>query len=93
MESSIFGAVRKTFDMYPMNHEFSLWDLKGNVFRLYPKSKHTHGDTICRRLREARHGDGYEIVCIKRPIGRYKKIKVAKLADHEKKLDSKRKNQ
>jgi hypothetical protein len=70
-------AVRMLMEKYPDDHEFGLWDLKNDVFRLYPPSKHTHADTVSRRLREFRRGKGYEIVCINPNKSRYKKIKHA----------------
>jgi len=58
---SMSEAVRVLLEQYPMGHEFGLWDLKRDVFKVYPPSKHTHADTISRRLRESRYGRGFEI--------------------------------
>jgi hypothetical protein len=44
-----------------MDYEFGLWNLKNDVFRLYPPSKNSHADTVSRRLREFHYGRGYEI--------------------------------
>ena len=76
MAESMSGAVRECLERYPKNYEFGLWDLKHDVFRLYPKSKYTHADTVSRRLREARYGNGYQIVCINPAKSRYKKVPV-----------------
>jgi hypothetical protein len=57
-----------------MGYEFGLWDLKMDVFRLYPPSDYTHGDTVSRRLREFCHGRGFEIICINPNKSRYKKV-------------------
>ena len=73
MAESLIGAVRECLEQYPINHEFGLWDLKRDIFKRYPESKHTHGDTVSRRLREARYGKGYQIVCINPAKSRYKK--------------------
>jgi hypothetical protein len=67
-------AVRELLEKYPMDYEFGLWDLKRDVFRAYPPSKHTHGDTVSRRLREFRYGRGFEIICINPHKSRYKKV-------------------
>lgn len=61
MASSMSEAVRVLFDKYPMDYEFGLWNLKNDVFRLYPPSKNSHADTVSRRLREFHYGRGYEI--------------------------------
>jgi len=71
---SMSEAVRTLLEGYPMGHEFGLWGLKEDVFRLYPPSEFTFGDTISRRLRQFRYGAGYEIVCIDPHKARYKKI-------------------
>jgi hypothetical protein len=75
MIESMSEAVRTLFEKYPMNHEFGLWDLKRDVFRMCPKTKFTHADTISRRLREFRYGRGFKIACIDANNSRYKKIK------------------
>jgi hypothetical protein len=67
-------AVREVLAKYPMDYEFGLWDLKRDVFRAYPPSKHTHADTVSRRLREFRYGRGFEIICINPCRSRYKKV-------------------
>jgi len=71
---SMSEAVRLVLEEYPMNFEFGLWSLKEAVFKAYPPSEFTHGDTISRRLRESRYGAGFEIVCIDPHKSRYKKI-------------------
>lgn len=73
--SSMSEAVRELFKKYPMDYEFGLWDLKRDVFKMYPPSKWTHGDTVSRRLREWRYGKGFEIKCINPAKSRYKKVK------------------
>lgn len=73
---SMSEAVRVSLDRYPMNHEFGLWDLKNDVTRLYPQSRYSHGDTVSRRLREFRHGKGFQIICINPAKSRYKKVKI-----------------
>ena len=73
---SMSQAVRELMEKYPMDYEFGLWDLKKDVQKLYPPSKHNHGDTVSRRLREYRYGDGYKIVCISPLKSRYKKVKL-----------------
>jgi len=75
MASSMSAAVRELVDKYPMNYEFGLWDLKRDVLRLYPPSKFNHADTVSRRLREFRHGRGFDIICINPNKSRYKKVK------------------
>jgi len=72
--TSMSEAVRVLLERYPMNYEFGLWDLKRDVFRLYPPSEFTHADTVSRRLREFRYGRGFEIVCINPRKSRYKKV-------------------
>jgi len=72
---SMSAAVKTLLEKYPMDYEFGLWDLKGDVLRLFPPSKYNHADTVSRRLREFRHGKDYEIVCIKPNQSRYKKVK------------------
>jgi len=74
---SLSEAVRGCLNNYPINYEFGLWDLKHDVFRVYPPSKYTHGDTISRRLRENRYGENYYIICIKPTKSRYKKVEGA----------------
>ena len=76
--NSMCGAVKVLLEKYPMNYEFGLWDLKRDVFRLYPPSKHNHADTVSRRLREYRYGIGYEIICFDPRKSRYKKIPLKK---------------
>ena len=76
MAESMSGAVRECLERYPKNHEFGLWDLKRDVLRLYPQSKYNHADTVSRRLREARYGKGYQILCINPAKSRYKKVPV-----------------
>jgi len=71
---SMSEAVRVLFERYPLEHEFGLWDLKHDVVRLYPPAGVMHGDTISRRLREFRYGNGWEIICINPNKSRYKKI-------------------
>ena len=83
--SSMSDAVRRLVDMYPMDYEFGLWDLKRDVQRLYPPSKYNHADTVSRRLREYRHGKDYEILCINPNRSRYKKVKL----DRKKRLSEK----
>jgi hypothetical protein len=73
--ASMSEAVRVLLEKYPMNYEFGLWDLKADVFRLYPPSRSNHADTVSRRLREFRHGKDFEIICINPNKSRYKKIK------------------
>jgi len=73
--TSMTDAVRRLLEKYPMDYEFGLWDLKRDVFRAYPPSKFTHADTVSRRLREYRHGKGYDILCINPCRSRYKKVK------------------
>ena len=72
--NSMSEAVRVLLEKYPMNYEFGLWDLKRDVFRAYPPSEFTHADTISRRLREFRYGNGWEVICINPHKSRYKKI-------------------
>jgi len=76
MVNSTSAAVRELLGRYPINYEFGLWELKGDVFVLYPPSKHSHADTVSRRLREFRHGKGYEIICVNPNKSRYKKITI-----------------
>jgi len=71
---SMSGAVREVLGKYPIDHEFGLWDLKRDVFKLYPPSKNNHADTVSRRLREFRHGRGYMIICINPNRSIYKKV-------------------
>jgi len=71
--TSMSEAVREVLDHYPLEFEFGLWDLKRDVFRLYPPSKHFHADTVSRRLRENRHRKGYDIICIDPNRSRYLK--------------------
>ena len=71
---SMSEAVRTLLEGYAMGFEFGLWTLKEDVFRIYPPSEFTHGDTISRRLREFRYGAGFEIVCVDPRKARYKKI-------------------
>jgi len=73
---SMSESVRMTLEKYPIGHEFGLWDLKRDVLRLYPQSKYNHADTVSRRLREFRHGKGFEIRCINPNKSRYKKLAV-----------------
>jgi hypothetical protein len=75
MTNSMSEAVRVALDRYAMDTEFGLWDLKREVLKLYPPSKFNHADTISRRLRERRIGNGYEIICINPNKSRYKKVK------------------
>jgi len=75
LNESMSAAVRDVLEMYPMDHEFGLWDLKRDVAKRYPPSRNYHGDTISRRLREFRYGRGWEILCIKPNKARYKKVK------------------
>jgi len=75
MSESMSAAVRELFEKYPMNHEFSLWDLKRAVWKLHPKSKYSHGETFSRRLRQFRYGRGFAIVCIEPLKSKYKKVK------------------
>ena len=84
MENTLSGAVRKAVERYPMGHEFGLWDLKKDVFRIFPGSKFMHADTVSRRLREVRHGKDYEILCIKPSQSRYKKVAVKKKRKQQK---------
>ncbi|MCL2252736.1 MAG: hypothetical protein FWC12_12595 [Treponema sp.] len=72
--TSMSEAVRVLLEKYPMEFEFGLWDLKRDVFKAYPPSKHNHADTVSRRLREFRYGKGFEIICINPHKSRYKKI-------------------
>jgi hypothetical protein len=71
--NSMSEAVRDLLEKYPMGYEFGLWDLKRDIFRLYPPSRKNHGDTVSRRLREFRYGRGFEIICINPNKSRYKK--------------------
>jgi hypothetical protein len=75
MVNSMSEAVRQLLKKYPIDYEFGLWDLKRDVFRLYPPSKVNHADTVSRRLREFRYGNGFEIICINPNKSRYKKVK------------------
>jgi hypothetical protein len=82
---SMSEAVRGLLEKYPMNHEFGLWDLKKDLFKAYPPSKTNHADTVSRRLREFRYGNGWEILCIDPRKARYKKVPFkikGKGADH-----------
>lgn len=74
LSNSMAEAVRDVFDMYPMDYEFGLWDLKRDVERRYPPAKKNHGDTVSRRLRENRVRNGYEILCVNPHKSRYKKV-------------------
>ncbi len=76
LSNSMSEAVRDVFDMYPMDYEFGLWDLKKDVAKRYPPSKKNHADTVSRRLRENRVRNGYEILCINPHKSRYKKVKL-----------------
>jgi hypothetical protein len=76
---SMSGAVKYLLEKYPVNFEFGLWDLKKDVFRLYPPSRDSHADTVSRRLREYRHGKDYEIICINPCKSRYKKVKITRV--------------
>ena len=73
---SMSEAVRDLFEMYPMDYEFGLWDLKRDVAKRYPPSVNNHADTVSRRLREYRVGKGYEIICVNPNKARYKKVKL-----------------
>ena len=75
---SIQKAVKYVLDRYPMGHEFGSLELRREVARLYPKYKCTFADTITRRLREVRKGEGYGIFCINHPKSLYKKIELQK---------------
>ena len=77
-------AVREMLEKYPMDYEFGLWDLKKDVQRLHPPSKRNHGDTVSRRLREFRYGEGYQIICINPTKSRYKKEKYEPKAKRQK---------
>ena len=77
--NSMSETVRVLLEKYPMNFEFGLWDLKRDVFRAYPPSEYTHADTISRRLREFRYGNGWEVVCTNPHKSRYKKIAMKKI--------------
>jgi len=72
--TSMSDAVHTLLQLYEMDCEFGLWDLKRDVQRMYPPSKFNHADTVSRRLREFRHGHDYEIICINPNKSRYKKI-------------------
>jgi hypothetical protein len=72
--NSMSQAVRELLEKYPMNHEFTLWGLKKDLFKAYPLSKVNHADTVSRRLREFRYGNGWEIICIDPHKSRYKKV-------------------
>jgi len=74
MTNSMSEAVRELLNKYPMNHEFGLWDLKRDVQRMYPPSKFNHADTVSRRLREFKHGENFDIICINPNKSRYKKV-------------------
>ena len=76
LSESMSAAVRDLFDLYPMDFEFSLWDLKHDVVERYPPSRNNHADTVSRRLREFRYGRGFEIKCINPNKSRYKKIEL-----------------
>jgi len=78
MVTSMSEAVKELLGKYPIGYEFGLWDLKNDVFRMYPPSKYNHADTVSRRLREYRYGNGWEIICINPCKSRYKKVKSAK---------------
>ena len=73
---SMSEAVRISLEKYPIDYEFGLWDLKKDVFRLFPPSKNNHADTVSRRLREYRHGKEFEILCVNPNKSRYKKVKL-----------------
>ena len=73
---SMSEAVKVLLDRYPMDYEFGLWDLKNDVFRLYPPSKYNHADTVSRRLRENRRGKDFEIICINPNQSGYKKVSI-----------------
>jgi hypothetical protein len=75
---SMSKAVKVTLERYPKNHEFGLWDLKRDIFRLYPPSRRSHADTVSRRLREYRYGKGFQIICINPNKSRYKKVAIGK---------------
>ena len=77
LNDSMSAAVRDVLELYPLDHEFGLWDLKRDVAKRYPPSRNNHGDTVSRRLREFRYGKGYEIVCVNPNKSRYRKIKFA----------------
>jgi len=72
--NSMSEAVRVLLEKYPIDYEFGLWDLKKDVQRMYPPSKYNHADTVSRRLREFRYGNGWEIKCINPNMSRYKKV-------------------
>jgi len=73
--TSMSEAVRVLLEKYPMDYEFGLWDLKRDVFRLFPPSENNHGDTVSRRLREHRYGQGYQVLCVNPNKSRYKKVR------------------
>ena len=73
--TSMSEAVRELLEKYPMDYEFGLWDLKRDVFRLFPPSENNHGDTVSRRLREHRYGQGYQVLCVNPNKSRYKKVR------------------
>jgi len=72
---SMSEAVKELVEKYPMDYEFGLWDLKRDVLKLYPPSKFNHADTVSRRLREFRHGQGFDIICINPNKSRYMKVR------------------
>lgn len=75
LSKNMSAAVRDVLEMYPLNHEFGLWDLKRDAAKRYPPSRNNHGDTVSRRLREFRYGAGWEILCIDPNKSKYKKVK------------------
>jgi len=74
--TSMSSACRYFFDKLSMNYEFTGWDLRNEVRRLYPPCRNSFGDTVTRRLRENRLGNNYQIICIDAPKAKYKKIKL-----------------
>jgi hypothetical protein len=86
ISTSMSDAVHTLLQFYEIGYEFSLWDLKRDVHKMYPPSKRYHADTVSRRLREFRHGHDYDIICINPNKSRYKKVerKLKKKSGNEK---------
>ena len=83
--TSMATACQYFFDRIPFDYEFTGWDLRNEVRKLYPDCRNSFGDTVTRRLRENRLGKGYEIICIDIPKSRYKKVSIKEALEKRKK--------
>jgi len=75
MYRSMSEAARELLEKFPMDYEFTMGEFTAGVIRLYPKARFNLSHTIDRRLREFRHGRGFDIICIDPMKARYIKVK------------------